>query len=150
MDEIKKRAGAANASAPLTTRLVFSYDENGIKLVGKRTLKMIAPPSDKFDEKGQQSGFWYEVKDEKAVTLYRRVIPNPIQPYIEVRSDNPDKPFTWEKVDKPSGIFVLFMPEIKKAQEVVLFSSALAEEKRAPAAIIARFSLKTDQTRKEG
>jgi hypothetical protein len=150
MDEIKKSARASTKTAPLTTRLVFSYDENGIKLIDKRSLNMIAPPSDKLDVKGQQGGFWYEVRDEKAATLYRRVIPNPIQQFVEVRSNNPDQPFTWEKVEKPSGMFVLFMPEIKSAQEVVLYGSALTAQKRAPAEIIARFSLKTDQKRKEG
>ncbi|HWQ46656.1 MAG TPA: hypothetical protein VN376_07305 [Longilinea sp.] len=150
MDEIKKRVGAGKESAPLTTRLVFSYDQNGIKLVDKRTLKMIAPPSDQLEVKGQQNGFWYEVKDAKQTTLYRRVIPNPIQQFVEVRSDNPDQPFTWAKVDKPAGMFVLFIPEIKTAQEVLLFSSPIEAEKRAPAAILTRVSLKTDQKRKEG
>lgn len=130
-------------------RLTFSYQDERVKLMSKQILEMIPPSSDALQAREKESGFWYELKDAKNQTLFRRVIESPIKYYIEVRSDDPDRPFTWEKVANPSGIFVLLAPEIRGAQEIVLFSSPEGDRTK-PAREIARFPLGRDEKGKEG
>ena len=96
-----------------------------------------------------ESGFWYELKDSKNKTLFRRVIENPLQHYVEVRSNNPDRPFTWEKLAKPSKIFILLVPELKEARDISLFSSPLGVGVREQAVEIIRFALRGGKKGKE-
>lgn len=134
----------------LATRLTFSYKGDKIKLVSQKTLKMTPLAPDTFQSGKRGSGFWYELKDAKNRTQFRRVTSNPIRHYTEVRSGDPDRPLSWEKVDEPSGIFTLLIPVIKGVREIRLFSSPqIGEERGGPAREIARFVLADDQTRKE-
>jgi hypothetical protein len=150
MDEIQKRVPAGGgAKAPLTTRLIFSYSGDEIKFVSKRTIQKISPVTDLLTAHKKESGFWYEVKDAKNTTIFRRVMQNPIKRFAEIRSDNADRPFTWEKVSDPSGVIVILFPAVKEAVEVVLFSSGPQEGLKGPAKVIARYSLKNDKKRKE-
>ena len=131
------------------TRLTFTYEGDKIALISQQTMKMTPPPSDVLTPDKQESGFWYELRDANNNTCFRRVIQTPIRHYIEVRSDDPDRPFTWEKVENPSGTFTLLVPVIQEAKEILFFSSHLHKEIFIPAEEIARFTLEDDENRKE-
>jgi hypothetical protein len=143
------RADEENVN-PLTTRLTFSYSEDKIQLVSKRTFNKIPPVSDRLISKEREIGSWFEVKDARNITLFRRVIQNPMKQFAEIRSDNANRPFTWEKVNKPSGVFVIQFPEIEEATEVVLFSAfPRASGKDIEMRVIVRYSVKNNEIIKE-
>lgn len=125
-----------------TLRLTFSYEGSDVRLVSLQSVEMVPLPSDPVYAQEPRTGFWYEVRDTKGRTLYRRATQNPIKFAAEVRSDDPERPLMWQKVSEPKGSFVLLMPDLKEAQTLVLFSSPLDPEKAAGLANeIARFDL---------
>jgi len=144
-----KRAVEENAN-PLTTRLTFSYSGDKIQLVSKRTFNKIPPASDRLLSKEDEIGYWFEVKNAKNITLFRRVIQNPIRQFAEIRSDNANRPFTWERVSTPTGVFVIQFPEIEKATEVVLFGAFPKDNgKEIGMRVIMRYSLNDNEIIKE-
>ena len=150
MKETQNRSsGGEKGENKFATRLTFSYKGDKIKLVSQQTLRMTPPASHALKPGKRESGFWYELKDAKNRTHFRRATLNPIKHYIEVRSGDPDRPLAWEKVEEPSGIFTLLVPVIKGARQIRLFSGPPGKEGGGPAKEIARFVLKDDETRKE-
>ena len=123
-------------------RLTFSYEGSDVRLVSRQSVEMVPPPSDHLRTLEGQTGFWYELRDAEGRTLYRRITETPVKFAAEVRSDDPRRPLTWEKVSRPQGHFVLLMPDLDQARTLVLFSSPLEPEAAAkPAKEIARFDL---------
>jgi hypothetical protein len=136
----KEQTVAQPKKRDFALRLVFSYDGEDVRLVSQQSVEMVVPPSDPIPAEGQ-TGFWYELKDRKEQTLYRRFMHNPIRFAAEIRSDDPNRPFTWQEVSEPHGTFVLLVPDLKAAT-LTFFSGSLKPEaafKRAKA--IARFDL---------
>lgn len=124
-------------------RLTFSYEGSDVRLVSMKSIEMLSPPSDPIQTQEGQAGFWYELRDAEGLTLYRRVIQNPIKFASEVRSDNPKRPLEWRKVIEPRGDFVLIVPDLPQAKTVKLFSSPLEPEGTLmPASELTHFSLK--------
>ena len=134
---------------PRSVRLVFRYKNDRIDLVSAQTVQMMPCPSDALVARKKESGFWYELKDGRNKTIFRRVTQNPIRHFVELRSENPDRPFTWQKVENPSGTFVLVVPEMSKARHVSIFSSPPGAESLKPAREIARFDLRKPKKGKE-
>ena len=133
-----------------TMRLTFSYEGTDLRLISQQSVRMVPPPSDSLRAEEEQTGFWYEVHDAGGSTLYRRVTQNPIKFAVEVRSDDPDRPLNWQQVDEPRGTFVLLIPDLDSALEVVLFGDPLEPDAPSgPAKEIARFDLKQGQIDKE-
>jgi hypothetical protein len=148
VDDTKR--GKDTGTPQRSTRLVFSYKGNIIKLVSSQTIDMIPPPTDPMVPSRKESGVWFEVKDARNKTLFRRVSYNPIQQYVEVLSGDPERPFTQVKMDKPAGTFVVIVPEIKDAKNISVFSSPAGKKIIEPAKEIARFPLKRTMKRKGG
>ncbi len=134
---------AGKRSAAL--RLVFEYEGSVVRFLSRQRVEMVVPPGDPAQAQKGEGGFWYELRDANDRTLYRRVAANPIRMVAEVRSDNPEEPFTWEPVADPKGTFVLLVPDEPQAHSVALFSPPLEAERlltmAEPAAEIARFAL---------
>ena len=142
---------SVSTKLPLTTRLIFSYEGEEMRLVSRKTIQKIPPVSDRLTSQDGECGFWYEVRDAKSTTLFRRVMQNPMKQFAEIRSDNANRPFTWGRIKDPAGVLMILFPEMKEAVEVVFFSSGpQVQEKKRPARIIARYSLKNNELRKEG
>ncbi len=151
MRKINDMPQRSEKKKPGAIRLTFSYQGESVQLIKERSLDMIVPPSHDLEHQKEASGFWVEVLDNKRNTIYRRVSENPIKRYAEVRSNDPDRPLSMERIKDPKGIFTILIPEIKEAQDVALFSSAFSPEKKlSPAVEIARFELHGGQKRKEG
>jgi len=134
---------------PRAIRLTFSYEGKNVKLLSQQKVSMLPPPSDTLKYNKKSTGFWYEIHDSSGLPIFRRVVHNPIQQAVEVRSDDRDRPLTWQEVKKASGQFVLMIPDLDKAAHLVLFSSPL-EIKRSsqPAKPMAQFPLGKPRNRK--
>jgi hypothetical protein len=124
-------------------RLTFEYEDSNVRLISRQSVEMVVPPSDAIQNYEGQKGFWYELRDEKDHTLYRRVIHNPIKFDVEVFYDDPENPITRREVKQPRGTFFLAIPDLEQAVTLTLHSSQL-ESKTAlqSAQEIARFDLK--------
>lgn len=150
MSKINNMPRMSEKKKPGAIRLTFSYQGESLKLIKEQTLDMIVHPSHELKHQKDARGFWVEVLDNKRNTIYRRISENPIKHYAEVRSDDPDRPLSMVKIENPSGIFTILIPETREAQDVALFSSPLTPEKMLrPAVEIARFELRGGQKRKE-
>lgn len=136
-------------------RVTFQYDGETFELSGIKRVNAIAPPSDNLSVGDRNSGFWYEVRDSSDRTLYRCIREIPNRYAVEVRSDDPIKPLKWEPLEKPQGVFVVLIPDLETAQNIVLFSSPIkpvevipnmapvqASRELEPAQEIVRFSLR--------
>jgi hypothetical protein len=132
--------------SPYSLRLTFSYEGSTVSLIAKDRIKMLALPSHQVSSEGGQSGFWYEVRDDKGQTIYRRITQNPIQFETEIRSDDPKKPLNWHGVDKPKGMFVFHIPDLPSAKTVVFMSSPMEPKRRQePAQELTSFELNSDR-----
>lgn len=131
-----------------TIRLTFRYEGEKITLGRRESVAMIAPsPAFPLPQKGD-SGFWYEVRDDRGRTLYCRAMFNPVRFEREVFPEDPAKSPHWVKIERPAGIFELLVPDIPEAVEVVLFSSPFKpEESGKPAKEIARYPVREEPGR---
>ncbi len=107
--------------SPGALRLTFRYDGDHVELVSSQRVEMLLPPSHQLDLPKPQAGFSFEVRDSGGKALYRRVIHPPIRTSVEVFEE--DGSIRREPVDKPSGIFVLLVPELDQGDSLVLLGS---------------------------
>jgi hypothetical protein len=130
-------------------RLTFAYEGEEIRLVERQSIEKRVRASDPILEKGEAgrySGFWIELRDAEGQTLYRRVLHDPIQTSVEVPSDDPNQSFSRHTVENPRGTFFVILPDLDRADRLVVFSSPPDPEfkGRAGAREIARLDLKQD------
>lgn len=142
---------------PRALRLTFSYEGDEVRLVGQRSLEMIAPPTDELSGHEGEQGFWIEVRSDQDETLHRLVMQDPLRQDVEVFSSDPEQSVSRAPVEKPSGRFVVVVPDLAEADHVTLMSSgtpgaaargvspeAASRAPAGPAAEFARFSLRSD------
>ena len=123
-------------------RAFFEYDRDSVRLVRAQRVRMIAPPGDDVAQFEGRAGFWYELQDAGSRRLYGRVVDNPMRGSVEVRADDPDKPLRREGLREPRGEFMLIVPDLPAATQLVLFSSPLEPARqREPARLIGQFRL---------
>lgn len=141
---------------PRALRLTFSYQGDEVRLVGRRSVEMIAPSTGRLGGDEGEQGFWVEVRSDNHETLHRSVMEDPLRRDIEVFSPDPGRSMSRAPVEKPSGMFVVVIPEFEEADHVALMSSgapgaatrgaspeAAAGTPAGPAAELARFSLRS-------
>lgn len=122
-------------------RLTFTYHGTDIKLQSLQHVNMKPFPSESIQKMEMRKGSWYEIKDSKDHTLYRRIIPDPVSLAMEVKSDDPDAPIKWEEIKNTEGLFVIVVPEIEKAANIVLFGRPADTGKEQETGEIGRFDL---------
>ena len=131
-------------------RLIFAYEGANVRLVGRQSVEMIPPPSDSLAGREGETGFWYELRDSRGQTLYRRLMQNPIQYSTEVLSNDPVRPVERRDVPDPRGVFVLISPQLEEAQTLALFSApSERNELGRSSRIIGEFDLREDVGGKE-
>jgi len=148
------RSDSAVGRPPVAYRILFTYEGLNVKMGAAQRLEMMSPPSDPIPgqvgvnglvEPLEQTGFWYELRDANERPLYRRVIDNPIKLSVSDLSGDPEHPFTNRMITNPRGDFLLIIPAIDTAANLVLFSSAERDGYPDPAQEIARFDYKLIQ-----
>jgi hypothetical protein len=154
-EEVRKMGLRRRDGAPRALRLTFAYEGEEVRLQSRRPVEMIAPPGDELS--GSEQGFWIEVRDEKDDTLHRLVMEDPLSRDVEVFSPDAEQSVYRVPVEKPSGLFVVVVPDLEEADHVTLMSSgapsaaarevspeAASRAPAGPAAEFARFSLRPD------
>lgn len=125
-------------------RLTFRFRKTDVELILMEALEMIVPPSLSTTEQPPGAAFWYELKDGKDTTLYRRVQRNPLDPTVEVATGNPERPYAHVNSGRTEGEFTLLVPDLSQAHAVVLYRwpADAAQRDRPPLPIqIAQFPL---------
>lgn len=130
-------------------RLIFEYRGDEVHLVSKSRISMVAPRSDALEFPKEATGFWFEVRSLKDQLLYRQVTENPIKRFFEVRSKDPDYPMEWQEAKDPSGTFVVLIPDLDDAEELVFVGSRDEPGRAKSAERLHRFSLRGKQLGKE-
>lgn len=120
----KPKPRQAKTKSPKAVRLTFSYKGDGVKLISQRPVEMTVPPSDSLEDYEEHKGFWAELKDNKAKTLYRRVIHNPTRNDAEVFSNDPGEGISRKMMPERTGEFVVVVPDTAKGQEVLISRSS--------------------------
>ncbi|MEW6742322.1 MAG: hypothetical protein AB1486_06155 [Planctomycetota bacterium] len=128
--------------------LTLEADGTSVRLLSKRSIEMIPPPSDPLDGWSGGTGSWFVLEDERGEPLYRRIIQNPLRNDVEVYGERPGE--TYRAVPphalatrQTSRRFWLLAPDIEGAHAVVLYgsSAALAGAVRGPSIELARVQL---------
>ena len=102
-------------------RLTFSYQRFQVELILIEAIEMIVPPSLEITRQPPGAEFWYELQDSKQTTLYRRVQRNPLDPFVEVLTGNPERPLAHLNSGRTGGEFTLLVPILPQARYVVLY-----------------------------
>jgi hypothetical protein len=125
-------------------RLLFSFAGNHVQLVSQQPVEMVLPPSDPVSPAAALRGFWYDLRDARDRSLYRRVIHNPLREDVEAFADNPHPGPGRHPGPHRRGVFVAVVPDIEQGQTVTLCSSprGVGRVTQQPATEIARFALK--------
>ena len=124
MSEYRQPGEPARERRPGVVRLVFEYEGDDVRLLSRRRVDMLAPPSDTLKGHERQQGFWAEVRSADGSTLYRHVMPDPVRRDVEVFSNDPEQSISRVPVDRPVGVFTLLVPETKGAEYLALVRSA--------------------------
>jgi hypothetical protein len=118
---------------PRAVRLICSAGEKGLRLVSRRRLEAVVPPSEPIGEESEQrrTGFWIEVRDAEERPVYRRVIADPLPDEIEVSAE--DGTFARRKAGAADATFALLVPDLDEADHVSLVrGTAIAGAARRP------------------
>jgi hypothetical protein len=111
-----------------TLRLTFSYRERRVQLILMEEIEMLVPPSMDITSRPPGAEFWYELQDGRRAPLYRRTQRNPLDPSVEVLTDNPERPFAVVDSGRTEGEFTLLVPRLPEARSVVLYEWSLPED----------------------
>ena len=154
----EEEVAGRSAAPPRAVRLTFTYEGDEVSLASRQPVDMIAPPTDKLSGYEDEQGFWIEVRNAREQTLHRLVMEDPLRRDVEVFSPDPERSVYRAPVEKPSGIFVVVVPELEEADHVSLMSSgapsatardvspeAASRAPAGPATEFVRFSLRPER-----
>lgn len=100
-------------------RLTCTVEEDGVRVVARRRVTKVVPPSDPIDQEDRnRSGFWIEVRDVADRARYRRVQPDPLARTVEVPAE--DGGFTAREVDPRGTTFSVLVPDLDDGDHVAL------------------------------
>ncbi|MGH3901173.1 MAG: hypothetical protein ACRDTA_23570 [Pseudonocardiaceae bacterium] len=105
-------------------RMIFEYVGDDVRLVSARRVNMHAPPTDRLEGAEEHQGLWAEVRDTGGATLHRQVLADPVRRGVEVFSDDPAQGIVRAPVERPSGLFVVLVPDLGEADHLALFGSS--------------------------
>lgn len=127
MDQEPAAEPSAEQPQPGAIRLIFEYEGDEVRLVSQQRVEMYVPPSDDIEGEEEQ-GFRGEVRRADGATLYRRVLSDPMPGTVEVFSNDPEETIVRVPTERPSGTFVVVVPELDDADYLSLTSSGTAEQ----------------------
>ncbi|MGW8362558.1 hypothetical protein ACWGK1_18530 [Streptomyces wedmorensis] len=120
-------------------RLTFEYRGQHIELVGSEPVDLVIPdapagqqgfsvglPQSRADAQPDVSvGYRVDVLNARGKRIHSRPLDDPIRTEAEVRSTDPDRPFTHEPINQPKGRFFVLVPALAEAEEVALLRTTV-------------------------
>jgi IgA Peptidase M64/Ricin-type beta-trefoil lectin domain-like len=114
-----------DSRGPAAIRMMFEYDDAGIRVVARQRLAKLALPSDPVTGYDAQQGFWVELRTSDQRTVYRRIMEDPFSQYLEVFSLDPERSIVRQQGNNHGrGMFIVEVPDAREADRLVVFSSA--------------------------
>ena len=114
-----RRSG--NAPFPRALRLAFSFEGPTVELLAEHPVAMTVMPSADLGAEKPKAAFWFEVQDARGKVLYRRSDRNPLDPSVEVTTDDPYFPLVHRRSQRRQGFFTLVVPDLNDARSIAIF-----------------------------
>ena len=118
---LDSRQSQDDVRPPRAIRLTFSLDGSTVKLVFERSVEMTVLPSADLGPDQPHARFWYEVQAKGGEPLYRGYDRNPLDPWVEVVTGDPERPLAYRRAERRERLFSLAVPDLDDAHSVVLF-----------------------------
>jgi hypothetical protein len=115
---------AGGRPRPSAVRLIFEYEGDDVRLVSSQAVDMVVPPGDPVAADTTPPGVLAEVRQADGTTLYRKSVGQLLRSDVEVFSDDPARSITRAPVDRPSGTFVLVIPDDEAADHLALVANS--------------------------
>ena len=114
-------------------RISCAVDGDKIEPLETERVDMAVQAGDDPDRFKNAVGFWVELIDEAGKPVFRQVVADPCARYAEVFAAPGEEgpPIRAVKVDKPSGLFVVVVPDEPGAHHVSLVRSEVDDEQKA-------------------
>ena len=138
------QAAPAARTPQAAWRLICAYDQHGaVRVISRRRIHKVVPPSDPLDATRRAAGFWLEVRDAQEQPHYVRAMRNPIPERVEVPPPRGGGAFTTVPAAGREGAFALLVPDLPGSDHVSLLQRAPGPVAPAGAgpAEVARLSL---------
>ena len=108
----------------MALRLTFRISGSNMEPLDRQRLAMAVLPSSSLETDTPQSGFWFELQDAQRQPLYRWILKNPLLNFLEVRSENPEEPLSYQEAARPSeGVFSVVVPDLPDGDFVAFMAS---------------------------
>lgn len=111
-------------------RFTFSYRGDELRLVSRETVEMTPMPSDPVEAAEVGNAFSFELQDGGGEAVYRRTVRAPTRRAVEVRTDDPGRPFAQHPVERPRGLVTVVVPELEEARDLVVKETRSAAPER--------------------
>jgi hypothetical protein len=120
MSDRRPEAGTPAGRRPSARRLVFQYEGDDVRLVSTQAVDMVVPPGEPLAGDEAPPRLLAEVRQADGSTLYRKAMGHLLRPDVEVFADDPARSITRAPVDRPSGHFVVVIPEDEAADHLAI------------------------------
>jgi hypothetical protein len=141
MSDLGPEGLPAGAQRSVALRLTFQYEGDDVRLVSTQRVDMVVPPSEPVAGVDPPPGLQAEMRQADGTLLYRRALGHLLRSDVEVFSDEPGRSIARAPVDRPSGAFVLVIPEVEAADHLALLDNAPEADARVRTTEILRVPL---------
>ncbi len=124
-----------------SVRFVCALSHGEYRLISRKDVQMTAFPGDGIINGKHPAGSWIELRSKEGKTLYTRIIHDQPDEHVEVRSDSPDKPLSWQKAKGFERIITFLVPALENADHLLILRRKKGEE-RKDAVEVGRFPVK--------
>lgn len=102
-------------------RVRLLYTAADLRLIEAQPVRTRVAPSASLGQLGPVAGAWFEVQDTDGQAIYRHILHNPFEHWIETYDAGGRS--QWHRVDDPDGELTLLVPTLPTASSLVLFAS---------------------------
>jgi hypothetical protein len=105
-------------------RITFKVSDKAVQILSFQRLPMICPPSvGPVPRKGENSGYWMELRDAKEQVLFFRLLDAPLGDSVTLHS--PDGKIERKFSDVSENTFEVLFPDLPEASSIVFMGESL-------------------------